>query len=151
MAIASTIIAGLAIAASVVGTAVSVYGSIQANKSQKRAEQLREKQMNLEAARKQRELVRQKQLQNAQALAVATAQGAQQGSGLQGAYGSIASSTGRQQVATSQNQEIGAGIFAANRATSNASSIAETGGGLSSLGQGILNNYGVLQRVGFIT
>jgi len=150
MAIASTIIAGLAIAASVVGTGLSVYGSVQANKASKRAEQLREKQMNLEATRKQRELIRQKQVQNAQALAVATAQGAQQGSGLQGAYGSISGSTGRQQLATSQNQEIGAGIFAANRSAASASTIADAGGGLSSLGQGILNNYGTLQRVGFI-
>lgn len=151
MAIASSIILGLSLAAAAIGTGVSVYGSVQANNASKRAEKLREKQMNLEATRRQREIIRQRQVANSQALAVATAQGAAQGTGLQGGYGAVAGATGRQAVSTSQNTQIGSGIFQANAAADNAQSISAAGGGLSSLGQGVLNNYGVLQRVGFVT
>jgi hypothetical protein len=114
--------------AAAVATAVSVgsalfggYQQMQGQKmmikAQQRAEKLRERQMNLQAMRERRDVIRNSILARSTALAQTTAQGAAAAgsSALGGAYGQIGGDRGRQTVAINQNQEIGAGIFKANR------------------------------------
>jgi hypothetical protein len=98
-------------------------GQQQQAQALQRAERLRERQMNLQAQRERRDTIRQAMVARATSLATATAQGASAAgsSALGGAYGQIQGEAGRQVLAINQNQEIGQGIFAANRAYSRAS------------------------------
>lgn len=114
--------------AAAVGAVISVgaslfggYKQMQAQekmvKAQKKAEKLREQQMNLQAMRERRDVIRNSILARSTALATTTAQGASApgSSALGGAYGQIGGEANRQTLAINQNQSIGAGIFAANR------------------------------------
>ena len=132
MPIASAL-GGLATLASVAGTAVGIAGTLMSHSAQKKAEKLREKQMNLEAMRQTRGVVREANRQRAVALSVSTAQGSQLGSGLAGAKGQIAGQANSTTLGINQGQEIGAGIFAANRADAAGRMISGMGSGLSSL------------------
>jgi len=109
--------AAITLGASLVGGFMQYKGQEKMIQAQKKAERLRERQMNLQAMRERREVVRQSILARSTALATTTAQGAagQGGSALGGAYGQIGGEAGRQRVAINQNQEIGQGIFRANR------------------------------------
>lgn len=87
MAALTSILIGLGIATSIAGTAMSYMGAQKQASAQKKmlqaqmeAERQRKQQMNLDAMRKKRETVRQAQLARAQALQVASAQGADQSS-----------------------------------------------------------------------
>lgn len=148
MAAFSTIIAGVGIAAAVAGSAVSVNASNQATAASKRAEALRERQMQLEAARSRRQVVRNMLRARSAALVGATAQGASGGSGLAGGYGQIGQQSGENMTGINQGTEIGAGIFSANRDYANAQSLVSFGQGLSSLGGTLMNNSGTIGRVG---
>ncbi len=146
MCVSGIALAGLAISAAGVGT--SIIGGIMQTGAQKRAEDAREKQMNLDAARQRREVARNAIIARSVALSNATNQGASQGSGLPGGYGQISGEAGRQTVAIDQNQAIGSDLFAANRAYYSASGITGFGSGLSSLGGAIMNNAGTINRLG---
>lgn len=78
-------------------------------------EGMREKAMNLDARRRQMEIIRNQQRYRALALTNATAQGAQFGSGIQGGYGQISGQTGVNLLGVQQNLGIGQDIFALNR------------------------------------
>ena len=108
---------------------------------QQKAEELRKRQMELEARRRQMEIVRNQQRARAQALAVSTNQGAAQSTGLQGAYGQSSGQANTQQLATSQNLQIGRGLFDINSTISGynmqyaqAGTDIATGRGISSIG-----------------
>jgi len=148
MAALSTIIAGIGLAASVAGTAVTMAGQEQQRKASVRAERLREQQMNLESARQRRSVIRNVLRARAQALVGATAAGAAEGSGLQGGFGQIAQQGGTNMVGINQGQEIGAGIFAANRDMAGGQTLAAFGGGLSSLGGALFSGSESIGRVG---
>jgi hypothetical protein len=109
--------AAVGFVSSIVGGAVSYRGQKDMVKAQKKAEKLRERQMNLQAMRERRDVVRQSILARSTALATTTAQGASApgSSAIGGAYGQISGDKNRQTVAINQNQEIGQGIFKANR------------------------------------
>lgn len=164
MAVLSTMIAAAGLAVAGVGTAIS-YNSAkqqaaanqQAIAAQQRVEQQRQLQMNLDASRRKREIIRQSVAARSQTLAVTTAQGAAGagGSSLAGAYGSIAGRTGVNWLGVDQNQQIGNSIFAAHQDQFNAYSRAAAAGsgialgqGLSSLGGAIVNNAGIFGKVG---
>lgn len=102
-------------AVGLVGLAVSMMGQAKQISAQKKAEKLRERQMNLQAMRERRETIRKASYARATALSNATSQGAEKSSGLGGGYGQISGEAGRNIVAINQNQEIGKGIFKANR------------------------------------
>lgn len=87
---------------------------------QQQAEALRAQGMELDARRRQTEIIRNQQKARALGLATATAQGARQGTGLQGGYGQISGQTGNDLLATQQSLGIGRGIFASNQNISNA-------------------------------
>lgn len=137
---------GLALSAA--GTAVSydaAQKSAEASRNisseQQNQETIREQAMNLDARRRQRNIIRQGLIAKSQALAVGTSQGAANSSGMQGAFAQIQGETnwGLQGVANSLN--FGSQMFASNRKIldyrkDEASAGAEgaLGAGLSSLG-----------------
>jgi hypothetical protein len=74
----------------------------------------RQEAMNLDARRRSMEVIRNQQRYRAMALTNATAQGARQGSGLQGGYGQISGQSGVNLMGVLQNQMIGNDIFGLN-------------------------------------
>jgi len=109
--------AAITLGSSLVGGFMQYKGQEKMVKAQQKAEKLRERQMNLQAMRERRDVVRQSILARSTALANTTSQGAsaEGSSALGGAYGQISGDRGRQTVAINQNQRIGQGIFSANR------------------------------------
>lgn len=141
-----------ALGASIYGTSKQVKAAKQQTAAmqqqiqmEQQAEALRMQQMELEAKRRNKETIRNQQRARSMALAAATVQGAGQGSGLQGGYGGIAGQANTQLLNTSQNLQIGRGLFAANQGISSArmsyaaaGTDAAVGRGFSSLGASIM-------------
>lgn len=142
------IIAGIGVAVSAVGTIGSMSAAREQSAAARRAEQLRERAMDLDAKRRRQEVIRQQEIARANALSVGTSQSMAEGSALEGAYGSISGATGRNALGITQQQEIGAGIFAANRDAAAASGAAAMWGGLGSLGGMMVKNAGAIDRLG---
>lgn len=67
--------------------------------------------MEIDARRRQLEIIRNNQRARSMAQTTATSQGAQQGSGLQGAYGGITGQSETNLLGVNQNLEIGRNIF----------------------------------------
>ncbi len=112
-----------------------------------RQEAVRKQAMELQAKRQSMEVVRNAQRARSLALTNATAQGANQGSGLVGGYGQISGQTGVNLLGISQNLSFGAQMFDLNAqisqqkmAYADAGSKMALGSGLSSLGGTLLNN-----------
>lgn len=140
--------AALGLGLSAVGTAAGVAGQVMSMNAAKKAEKLRERQMDLDTARQKREIARQAIVARSTALSSATEQGAQMGSGLQGGQAQITGSANQGILAANQNQEIGAGIFAANRKAASGNMLSSFGNGLSGLGGMFLQNQELFGRVG---
>lgn len=132
----------------VAGLGLSLYGQSQQTAAMKRAEDARNKQMNLDAQRRRRDVIRNAVYAQAQARNTAASQGALYGSAYPGGQGQISGRAGNQTVESSQNQEIGSDIFAANKDYYNASVYTDIGAGLGSLGGMLVNNAGTIKRVG---
>jgi len=99
--------------------AQSAY-NIQQTKLEQQVEAQRMNAMEVDARRKQREAIRNQQRAQSMALAAATNQGAQFGSGLQGGYGQIAGETGTSQLGIQQALQTGRNIFGINSQLSQA-------------------------------
>lgn len=142
-------------AAAAAGLGLQAYGTVQQMSASKKSaaanqaiaaqeaqqEALRRKAMELDARRRQMEMLRVQQRNRAMSLTAATAQGAGQGSGLQGGYGQSSGQTGVNLLGVTQNLEIGRGLFDASAAISQQrynlagySSQAAQGAGWASLG-----------------
>lgn len=139
-------LSGLSAAAGVIGTGISAYGMIQQAEGNRRAEALRMRQMNLQAARERRSTVRQSVIARAQALSAATAQGAGQGSGILAGMGNVTSQAAGNVQGINQGQEIGQGMFAANALTSSGQTLASIGGAFRNFGNNLAQNQEVYQR-----
>jgi hypothetical protein len=139
MALGSAL-AVIGLGASLVGGAVQAVGQRKAAKASARAEKLRETQMNLEAQREKRKTVREATIARAQALSAGVSQGAQFGTSIQGGQGAVSTAAASRQQGISQGQEIGAGIFQANRDIARAQSLTALGGGISSLGGALFSS-----------
>lgn len=148
MAAFSSIIAAAGLAAGAAGSAIQFAGQRKAQAGAEKAERLREAQMNLENARSRRQIVRQALVARGQALTGATAQGAQDSSGALGGQQQITSESGQSTLAVNQNQQLGQGMFSANRQISAGNSQASFGSGLSSLGGGLVQNSEIIGRIG---
>ena len=121
MAAFTTLLLGATLAMSVGSTVMQMKAAKEQSEAQKaeiaaqqRAEEARKRQMELDAARRSKEVVRQQQRARSAAVTNATAQGAQFGSGLPGGYGQIGGQTGFNLLGIGQNLQIGRDIFAAN-------------------------------------
>ena len=148
MAAFSTLIAAAGLGLGAVGTAVQYAGQRRAQAGAERAEKIREAQMTIESTRERRNIVRQAVAARAAALSNATAQGAQDSSGLAGGLSQITNQAGSAAVASAQNQGLGYGMFAANRQISQGNSQASLGSGISSLGGALVQNSQTIGRIG---
>lgn len=135
-------------AATAAGTVMSFAGQNKADKASKRAEKLRENQMNIESQRSRRQIIRQALVARSDALSNATAQGAAQGSGLAGGIAQIGGDAGRNITDVNQNQALGTSMFAANRQIAAGQTMASTGNGISSLGGTLIKNQDAIGRLG---
>jgi hypothetical protein len=164
MAAISTLIAAAGVAVAAGGAVMSYQASQRQNEFQQQAitqqqevERQRQLQMNLDASRRKREIIRSSIAARSASLAQTTAQGAAGpgGSSLAGAYGSIAGRTGVNWNGVDQNQQIGNSIFGAHQAQfqayrgmADAQSYGAIGSGLSSLGGAMVQNAGIIGKVG---
>lgn len=155
-------IAGLGLAAG--GAAMQFQGASSAAHAQQQQlmlqqqeEAQRKQQMELDAMRRKREMVRQSIAARAASLTATTSQGAGgvNGSALPGAYGGIAGQTGVNIQGADQNLEIGRNMFGlksqetlSSMAYARAQARTGFGQGLSSLGQGLIKNMEPISRVG---
>lgn len=157
MAFATSTIALIGLAASAIGTGVSAYGQMEQAKAQRKQERIRRRQMELEAARRKRQIIREAALQRAQSTAAGYAQGAGGSSALAGAVGGISQQAGSGVLATQQGLQLGQQMFAANMAESGAAMIGNIGQGIGSLGSlatgamGDANTVAGLRNVGFVS
>lgn len=94
--------------------ALGINRQITAHEQQIEAQRM--KAMQLDARRRQMEVIRNQQRYRAVGLTNATAQGAQFGSGLQGGYGQISGQSGVNLLGIQQNLQIGQDIFGLNQA-----------------------------------
>lgn len=139
MPAATTIaIAGLAAAAG--GTALNYKGQKDQAAAQRRAEAIRERQMQVEADRARRDALRTAMRERALANASATAQGAYAGSGIGGGVAQIQSNAGYRVGAVNTNEFFGEQLFRANEAFAQGGSVAAIGTGLTRLGSAAFTN-----------
>lgn len=141
-------------AVSVIGGAKSASASSdynQANKAsialQQKVEAQRQQAMELDARRKEMEIIRTQQRARSLALTNSTAQGASLGSGLQGGYGQISGQSGVNTLGIQQNLGIGRNIFGLNEqisqqkiAMSDANQQMQLGQGLTSFGGSLMGS-----------
>lgn len=129
--------------ASAIGAVIGAVGQMRQAKAAEKAEKAREKQMNLDVQRKRREALRQAAAARAVALNTASAQGAQFGSALPGAYGQIGGDTARNVVSLNQDQQLGKQVFAANRQYAQAGTLVALGQGIQSVGDSFGRMFGI--------
>jgi hypothetical protein len=158
----TSIIAGIGLAAGAIGSGVQAYGAIQQGEAQRKASRLsqmaeaqRQRGMELDSERKQYSIIREQQMQRANAIAAATSQGAQFGSGLSGGEAQIAGASNSNLLGVNQNTELGQNMFsinqrkgAADRDASAAGTMGSIGSGLSTLGRAVVNDSGTIARIG---
>ncbi len=142
-------VAGVAALLSLAGTGMQVFGQMQQAEAAKKAEKMRMKQMNLEAARAKREQIRRAQVASAKATASAVTQGAQFSSALAGGKAQIQNEAGRNMVAIEQDRKLGNNIFKANMDYADAGKLVALGGGVSSLGGAVSSMSGTLTRLSY--
>ena len=128
--------------ATAVGTGVQIKGQIDQAKASKKAEGLRQRQANLEASRARRSAIRESIIARSQALSNATGSGASFGSGIKGAVGGIQTQTANNLLGINQGQQIGNGIFQANRDIASGQQLSSIGQGIQSLAQTGMNYFG---------
>lgn len=138
----------LGVGASMGGSIMGFMGQQKAEKAQENAEKLREMQMNLDIARQNRELARRATVAHANITAAGAASGNLFSSGVQGGYATVANQLNSGQLALSQNQAIGAGIFQDNRIAAEGYSMANTGSAISSFGSLLGSGANMFGRVG---
>lgn len=146
--IASGIIGAIGLATSLAGTAMQFAGQQSAAKAGKRAEEARQKQMNLDAMRRKREIIRNSIMARSTATQNAANQGALFGTGLEGGVAQVTGTAARDTNAVNQSQDIGNQIFEANKKAYDGNTMAAFGSGLSSLGGGLVSNLQTINRVG---
>lgn len=147
MALTALAVVGLGLSAA--GTVIGVTGQMKQAKALEQSEALRKQQMQLDAQRERQKVSREGVVAHANALAAATGQGAGLGSGLQGGFDQITSDVNRQTTNINQNEKIGGSLFDAYGRADAAGGQASIGQGLTSLGNGIVNNLSTFQRIGF--
>ncbi len=148
--------------AAVAGTGTAIYGASQQAKfqaqeleAQKKAEAARHQAMELDARRKQLDVIRTQQRARAMAAANATASGSQFGSGLQGGYGQISGQSNTNALGINQSLELGRDIFQANSDITNArigeagaASISSIGSAVTGLGKTFMNDFNQFKAFG---
>lgn len=162
MAVLTGIIAAAGLALGAYGAYQQYQGSQdaaaanqQAIALQQQQEAERKKAMELDATRRMREVVRQNVAARSMSLAATTNQGADEGSGLPGAYGGESGRSGVNATGISQNRQIGEEMFGISSQLTTvqgqyASAMARSqqGAAFSNFGGSIVNNLGSITRLG---
>lgn len=117
------------------GARAQNQASKEISKLEFQVEAQRMKAMELDARRRTMEVVRNQQRARSLGLVAATSQGAQRGSGLQGAYGQIGGAAGDNLMGIQQNLAIGRAIFGINEGISNQRLAYAAGGDIINEGQ----------------
>lgn len=143
----STVIAAVGLGLAAGGVATSTVAQMEASQQAKKAEKVRQAQMELSAQRQRRQAIRESVVARSQALAAATAQGAQFGSGLEGGRSQITSEAGHNVNNINNSALLGRQLFRANARQQSAQGIASLGNGISSLGGALVQNSQTLGRV----
>lgn len=125
----------MAVAVGLIGGVIQAVGAMKQAKASKKAEEARERQMQLEQMRKRREIVREGVVARATATSNASAQGASEGSGLQGGLAQVTQQQNRNLLASRQDEALGSEVFRQSRKFAKAGGMIAFGSGLSSLGQ----------------
>lgn len=146
-AISTAILTAASLAATGIGTYMSMSGAQQQAEIAQKLEAQRRRAMELDARRRQLEMMRQMQRARALALVTHTAQGAQFGSTLEGAYGQISGQTMFNQQGVLQNLEIGRNMFGLNAEMAAAQGMSSMGSGFTSLGGSLMNAIGPVGRL----
>lgn len=150
-----------AVALSAVGTFMSVsaaQASASANRdiaaSQQQANQISLRAMEVESRRRQLETIRQGQIAKSQSTAVATAQNAQLGSGLQGGIAQVSGEQNFNLLGLNQNLDLGKEMASVNNRISqdrmslaSAQGLAGWGAGFSGFGNTLTANAGAITRL----
>ena len=118
-----------------IGTVVSVFGQFKQADIAKKQEKLRKRQMNLEAQRRQRDIIREGIRARATASLTLPLRGAAEGSGLQGGYGQITGAMNRNILALGQDQAIGNKMFKRSAQYADYGTVSSIGEGVYKLGQ----------------
>lgn len=150
---------GLEVAIAAVGVGLAGYGAYQQFQGQKaataasvNAENLRKKQMNLEAERQRRQAIREGVVSRGQAVNNAANQGAEQSSALQGGVAQTTAQAATNITSINQSETIGNAIFDANADLAKAQGQIAMGQSFGDAGNKILNNIPAITRVGgFVT
>lgn len=135
-------------ATAVAGTGYSVYSGQQAASQSREAEALRQRQLNIDSARRQRELARKLQLSRAVALSNSVSGGSQYGSGLQGGYGEIQQRSSEDSNYNTQSTDIGNRLFDVNARMATYQANAQAGSSVAGLGTSLMQNAGTISRIG---
>lgn len=161
-ALTPEVLTATSLAATAAGIGTSVYSASQQAKAtdaevraQQQAEAARRQAMELDARRKQLDIIRTAQRTRAFSLANATNSGSQFGSGLQGAYGQTSGQSTNNLLGVDQSLSLGRDVFSANAAYSNAElakasagTIGYIGAGLSSFGSSLMQATPSLVKLG---
>lgn len=132
----------IGLAASVIGTGVSVYSQIKATEAANKRARLQQRMEEMRARRQQAKEQRQAQLLQAQSVAQGYAQGAGGSSSLYGATSNIASQAASNVLGINQGLAFSRQTTQLNTQIANAEMIGNIGSGLSSLGGTALNVSG---------
>jgi hypothetical protein len=160
-AITASVIAAAGVATAGVGAAVAYDGSQDAAEAssniygeEMEMDEMRKKQMKLEAQRSRLETIRRAQITRSMSLTTATNQGAQQSSGLAGAYGQTSGQMFTNLLGINQNESIGMRMFGINAdmalqkmLLAQAQSQTALGSGLMSLGGSMASSAGTLGNI----
>lgn len=142
----STIIGAIGLGVAAVGTGAGIVGSNKAAAASADAEKARQTQMELDATRQKRQIIRQSMVASSVAQSNATAQGAQGGSGLQGGLSQISGQQASNLNYVNNSQQVGNRLFADNARIASAQGLQSFGQGLSGFGGMLLNNQEMFGR-----
>lgn len=128
------------------GMVLSAYGQYGQYKAQRKADALRQRQVQLEATRLRREQLRKAQVARAQATSRAYNQGAGESSALSGGQSQIVAQGARSVQAINQDAALSGGLFKANTQYAKAGALVSIGEGIQEVGQVIASNSGEINR-----
>lgn len=151
MAAISTAVAVAGLAVGAAGAYVNYRGTQQVTRGQQQAENIRQRQVSLDALRRRRQTIRQALSARSLAISTAGSQGALYGSGLSGGLGQITGQETNQVRDLNQNEDLGNQMFAANRTVTQGNNTSQLGSGLTSLGNAAIRNIGTFREIGLFT
>lgn len=139
-------LAGITLALAAGGLAANVVGTQQAAQGERRAEAIRQRQMQVTADRERRQAIRAAMQTRARANVALTSQGGSPGSAVAG-LGQQVQDAGQAVSDTNINENLGNLMFSANAMTSRGRSLASTGSAVQNFGMSLYGQGDALRRM----